>query len=127
MACRQTLGGWWMGHVCVLRMDEGRLPWKVFDCSLARCNSDSKSDSDWLARSAAEDGCVAQQKLRPVHRNTKECSGMYSSAIRGCHEEASLRFRAFQSPMVAPLFGDFSEIQATVTERALDSRPGGRL
>eukprot|EP00955_Chlamydomonas_euryale_P021317 225465-Chlamydomonas_euryale.AAC.1 len=40
-----------------------------------------------LARSVAEGGRVEQLKLRPGHRNIKDFSGMYSSAIRGCHEE----------------------------------------
>eukprot|EP00955_Chlamydomonas_euryale_P097403 365072-Chlamydomonas_euryale.AAC.21 len=71
MVRRQTLQ--WMGHV--LRMDEDRLPRKVFDCS--------------VARSVAEDGRVEQLKLRPGHRSIKDFSGMYSSAIRGHYEAGS--------------------------------------
>eukprot|EP00955_Chlamydomonas_euryale_P070852 360874-Chlamydomonas_euryale.AAC.17 len=71
MVHRRTLQ--WMGHV--LQMDEDRLPRHVFDCS--------------LARSVEEDGRVEQLKLRWGHINIEEFSGMYSSVIRGCHEEGS--------------------------------------
>eukprot|EP00955_Chlamydomonas_euryale_P071822 361207-Chlamydomonas_euryale.AAC.1 len=40
-----------------------------------------------IPRLVAEDGQVEQLKLRPYHRNMKDFSGMYSSAIRRCHEE----------------------------------------
>eukprot|EP00955_Chlamydomonas_euryale_P107717 365796-Chlamydomonas_euryale.AAC.15 len=56
-------------------MDEDRLPQQILDCS--------------LARSVVEDGRVEQLKLRPGHRNIKGFSAMYSSAIRGRHEEGS--------------------------------------
>eukprot|EP00955_Chlamydomonas_euryale_P056479 356438-Chlamydomonas_euryale.AAC.3 len=84
MVCRRTLR--WMGHV--LRMDEDRLQRQVFDCS--------------LTRSVAEDGSMEQLKLRPGHRHIKGFSGMYSSAMRGCHEEGS------------------GEIRAAAAERAVD-------
>eukprot|EP00955_Chlamydomonas_euryale_P007242 76556-Chlamydomonas_euryale.AAC.3 len=63
----------WRGHVW--RMDEDRLPRQVFDCS--------------LARSVTGDGRAEQMKLNLGHRILKTFSGMYSSAIRGCHEESS--------------------------------------
>eukprot|EP00955_Chlamydomonas_euryale_P023314 246139-Chlamydomonas_euryale.AAC.1 len=50
-------------------------------------------------RSVVEDGRVEQLKLRPGQINIKDFSGMYRSAIRGCHE---------------------TEIRAVVAERALD-------
>eukprot|EP00955_Chlamydomonas_euryale_P022061 233009-Chlamydomonas_euryale.AAC.1 len=56
-------------------MDEDCLPRQVFYCL--------------LARSVAEDGRVEQLKLRPGLRNIKDSSGMYSSAIQGCHKEGS--------------------------------------
>eukprot|EP00955_Chlamydomonas_euryale_P081711 363618-Chlamydomonas_euryale.AAC.10 len=46
---------------------------QVFDCS--------------LARTVAEDRSLEQLKLRQGHRKIKGFVGMYSSAIRGCHEE----------------------------------------
>eukprot|EP00955_Chlamydomonas_euryale_P115203 366335-Chlamydomonas_euryale.AAC.5 len=87
MVRRRTLQ--WMGHV--LRMDEDRLPLQVFDCS--------------LARSVAEDGRMEQLKLRQGHRNIKkkDFSGMYSSAIGGCHEEVS-------SPGSGTAFRDFLKL-----------------
>eukprot|EP00955_Chlamydomonas_euryale_P075345 362292-Chlamydomonas_euryale.AAC.6 len=42
-----------------------------------------------VPRSLARDGRVEQLKLRPGHRDIKDFSGMYSSAIRGCHEEGA--------------------------------------
>eukprot|EP00955_Chlamydomonas_euryale_P101183 365327-Chlamydomonas_euryale.AAC.13 len=71
MVHRRTLQ--WMGRV--LRMDEDRLPRQVSGCS--------------LAKSVAEDGRMEQLKLRPGHRSINDFSGMYSSAIPGCHEEAA--------------------------------------
>eukprot|EP00955_Chlamydomonas_euryale_P033283 347468-Chlamydomonas_euryale.AAC.5 len=44
---------------------------------------------DGAPRSVADDVCVEQLKVRPGHRNIQDFSGMYSSAIRGCHEEVS--------------------------------------
>eukprot|EP00955_Chlamydomonas_euryale_P062177 358304-Chlamydomonas_euryale.AAC.2 len=71
MICRLTLQ--WKGHI--LQMDENRLPRQVFDCP--------------LARSVAEDDHVEQLSLTPSHRNIKDFSGMFISAIGGCHEEGS--------------------------------------
>eukprot|EP00955_Chlamydomonas_euryale_P039225 351330-Chlamydomonas_euryale.AAC.2 len=95
-----------MGHI--LRMDEDRLPRQVFDCS--------------LARSVAEDGRVEQLKLRPDHRNIKDFSGMYSSAIRGCHEEISsggTTFRYFVKLPGHTKLISWPEIRTAAAERAL--------
>eukprot|EP00955_Chlamydomonas_euryale_P034587 349836-Chlamydomonas_euryale.AAC.5 len=79
-------------------MDEGCLPRQVFDCS--------------LARPGAEDGRVEQPKLRQGHRNSRDFSGMYSSAIRGCHEEGPLPGHTKLIP--------WPEIRAAAAERAFD-------
>eukprot|EP00955_Chlamydomonas_euryale_P118423 366540-Chlamydomonas_euryale.AAC.7 len=105
MVHRRTLQ--WMGHI--LRMDEDRLPWQVFDCS--------------LARSVAEDGRVEQLKLRPGHRNNKDFSGMYSSAIWGCHEDGSgggTTLRDFLKLPGHTKLIPWPEIRAAAAERALD-------
>eukprot|EP00955_Chlamydomonas_euryale_P038713 351166-Chlamydomonas_euryale.AAC.5 len=88
-------------------MDEDRLPQQVFDCS--------------LARSVAEDG--RWNNLRPGHRNITDFSGMYSSAIRGCHDEGSGGGTAFRDFLELPCHTKlilWSEIRAAVAERALD-------
>eukprot|EP00955_Chlamydomonas_euryale_P118063 366517-Chlamydomonas_euryale.AAC.3 len=92
-------------------MDEDRLPRQVFDCS--------------LARSVAENGHVEQLKLRGSqgHRNIKEFSGMYSFAIRGCHEEGSgggTTFRDFLKLLGHTKLIPWPEIRAAAAERALD-------
>eukprot|EP00955_Chlamydomonas_euryale_P101239 365333-Chlamydomonas_euryale.AAC.4 len=97
----------WMGHV--LRMDEDRLPRQVFDCS--------------LARSVAEDGRVEQLQLRPHHRNIENFSGMYSSTLRGCHEESSgggTTFRDFLKLPGHTQMIPWPAIRAAAAERALD-------
>eukprot|EP00955_Chlamydomonas_euryale_P006396 67772-Chlamydomonas_euryale.AAC.2 len=105
MVRRRTLQ--WVGHVS--QMDEDRLPRHVFDCS--------------LARSVAEDGRMEQLKLRLGHVNIKDFSGMYSSAIRGCHEEGSgggTTFRDFLELSGHTKLIPWPEIQAAAAERALD-------
>ena len=105
MVRRRTLQ--WMGHV--LRMDEDRLPRQVFDCS--------------LTTSVAEDGRVEQLKFRRGHRNIKDFSGMYSSAIRGCHEEGpggGTTFRDFLKLSGRTKLIPWPEIRAAAAERALD-------
>eukprot|EP00955_Chlamydomonas_euryale_P055246 356069-Chlamydomonas_euryale.AAC.3 len=98
----------WMGHV--LRMDEDRLPWQVFDCP--------------VARSAAEEGRMEQLKLKPGLRNTTDFSGMYSSAIyiRGSHEEGSGGGTTFRDFLKLPGNNKlilWPEIRAAAAERAL--------
>eukprot|EP00955_Chlamydomonas_euryale_P086502 364218-Chlamydomonas_euryale.AAC.22 len=94
-----------MGHV--MRIDGDRLPRQVFDCS--------------LARSFAQDGRVEQLKLRPGHRNVKYFSGMYSSAIRRCHEEGSCcGTRDFLKLPGHTELIPCTEIRAAAAERALD-------
>ena len=105
MVRRRTLQ--WMGHV--LRMDEDRLPRQVFDCS--------------LTTSVAEDGRVEQLKFRRGHRNIKDFSGLYSSAIRGCHEEGpggGTTFRDFLKLSGRTKLIPWPEIRAAAAERALD-------
>eukprot|EP00955_Chlamydomonas_euryale_P038717 351168-Chlamydomonas_euryale.AAC.4 len=105
MVRRRTLQ--WMGHL--LRMDEYRVPRQVFNCS--------------LARSVAEGGRAKQVKLRQGHRNMKDFSGRYSSAIRRCHEEGSgggTTFRVFLKLPGHTNLIPWPEIQAAAAERALD-------
>eukprot|EP00955_Chlamydomonas_euryale_P081810 363628-Chlamydomonas_euryale.AAC.12 len=50
--------------------------------------SQTDPSEDGAPRSVAEDGRVEQLKnLRTGHRNIKDITGMYNSAIRGYHEE----------------------------------------
>eukprot|EP00955_Chlamydomonas_euryale_P015396 164950-Chlamydomonas_euryale.AAC.1 len=96
-----------MGNV--LRMDKDCLPRQDFDCS--------------LARSVAEDGRGEHPKLSPGHRNIEDFSGMYSSAIRGCHEEGSgvgTTFRDFLKLPGHTKLIPWPEIRAAAAERALD-------
>eukprot|EP00955_Chlamydomonas_euryale_P116949 366447-Chlamydomonas_euryale.AAC.2 len=55
-----------------------------------QCGTSSLSLADPLvdgeSRSALGDGPVEQLELRQGHRNIQDFSGMYSSAIWGCHE-----------------------------------------
>eukprot|EP00955_Chlamydomonas_euryale_P041747 352101-Chlamydomonas_euryale.AAC.2 len=97
----------WMGHG--LQVDEGCLPRQVFNCL--------------LARSVAEDGRVEQLKLRQGHRNIKDFSGVYSSAIRLCHEEGSDGSTTFPDFLKLPGHNKlipWPEIRAAAAERALD-------
>eukprot|EP00955_Chlamydomonas_euryale_P112285 366122-Chlamydomonas_euryale.AAC.17 len=105
MVRRRTLQ--WMGHI--LRMDEDGLPRQVFDCS--------------SARSDAEDGPAEKLNLRPGHRNIENFSEIYSSAIRGCHEEGSgggTTSRDFLKLPGHTKLIPWPEIQATVAKHALD-------
>eukprot|EP00955_Chlamydomonas_euryale_P059148 357291-Chlamydomonas_euryale.AAC.3 len=107
MVRRRTLQ--WMGHI--LRIDESRLPRQVFNCS--------------SAKSAAEDGRVEQLKSRPGHTNIKAFSGMYSSAIQGCHEESSDGGTIFQDFLKLHGYTElipWPEIGAAAVERALDKQ-----
>eukprot|EP00955_Chlamydomonas_euryale_P082878 363776-Chlamydomonas_euryale.AAC.3 len=107
MVCRRTLQ--WMRHV--LRMDEHSLPRQVIDCS--------------SARTVAEDGRVGRLELRPSHRNIEAFSGMYSSAIRGCHEEGSGGGTTFRDILKLPghtKLIPWPEIRAAAAERALDKQ-----
>eukprot|EP00955_Chlamydomonas_euryale_P074017 361917-Chlamydomonas_euryale.AAC.8 len=105
MIRRRTLQ--WMGRV--LRMDVNRLPRQVFDCL--------------LARSVAEDGRVEQLKLRQGHRNMKDFSGMYSSAIGGWQEEGSGGGTTFRDYLELPghtKLIPWPKIRAAAASRALD-------
>eukprot|EP00955_Chlamydomonas_euryale_P115281 366338-Chlamydomonas_euryale.AAC.17 len=70
-----------------------------------------------------EDGSVEQLKLRQGHRNMKDFSGMYSSAIRGCHEEGSDGGTTFRDFLKLPYHTKsipWPEIPAAAALRALD-------
>eukprot|EP00955_Chlamydomonas_euryale_P001646 18553-Chlamydomonas_euryale.AAC.1 len=105
MVHRRTLQ--WMRHV--LQMDEDRLPQQAFACS--------------LARSVTEDGRVEQLKLRPCHRNIRDFSGMYSSAISGCREESSGGVTTFRDFLKSPghiKLVPWPDLRAAAAERASD-------
>eukprot|EP00955_Chlamydomonas_euryale_P115930 366388-Chlamydomonas_euryale.AAC.2 len=83
------------------------LPRRVFDCL--------------QARSVAEEP-RGRTEVETGHRNIKDFPGMYSSAIRGCHEEGSgggTTFRDFKFPGHTILI-PWPEIQAAAAERVLD-------
>eukprot|EP00955_Chlamydomonas_euryale_P033231 347408-Chlamydomonas_euryale.AAC.1 len=71
----------------------------------------------------AEDGRVEQLKLRPGHGNIKGFSGMYTSAIRGSHEEFSSGGTTFLDFLNLPGHTNlitWPEFRAAAAERALD-------